>query len=256
MSDQLPPAGWYPDPWRVTAQRWWDGRQWTPWEFPPAPSTGMSTAEVASARRTEDRIWKWARLAVCWYGLVFLLQAITVFALAGQFRGFIHSFMHDLQAARPGEPPTIDLNAFYKVQVAGDVGEVLLLAVGIVFLIWQYNAARVARGLGYPARTSPGFGVASWFIPIVNLWFPYWALSDCLPPGHCLRPTALWAWFAYLGSGLLVAATAVTAYFSELGAVIPFVLGLATMATAVTLGCRLVSAVNRAHHLVVQPNTP
>lgn len=24
-----PPAGWYPDPWRQSAQRWWDGSQWT-----------------------------------------------------------------------------------------------------------------------------------------------------------------------------------------------------------------------------------
>ncbi len=255
MSDRLPPAGWYPDPWRVAGQRWWDGRQWTPWEFGSVPAMDMSTTEVASARRTEDRSWKWARVAICWYGLVVLLQAITVFAFAGQFRGFIHSFIHDLQAARPGQPPPINLNAFYKVQIAGDVGEVLLLAVGIVFLVWQYSAARVARGLGYPARTSPGFGVASWFIPIVNLWFPYWALSDCLPPGHRLRPTARWAWFAYIGSGVLVAATAVTAYFSEVGAVIPLVLLVATMATSVTLGCRLISAVTQAH-MVVQPNSP
>jgi hypothetical protein len=216
----------------------------------------MSTAEVASARRTEDRIWKWARAAVCWYGLVVVVQAITVFALAGKFRAFIRSLIHDLQAARPGKPPVIDLNAFYKVQIAGEIGEVLLVAIGVVFLIWQYNAARVARGLGYPARTSPGFGVASWFIPIVNFWFPYWALSDCLPPGHRLRPTALWAWFAYIGTSLLVVATAVTAFFSKLGAAIPLVLALATMATAVTLGCRLISAVNQAHHLIEQPNTP
>jgi hypothetical protein len=50
-------------------------------------------------------------------------------------------------------------------------------------------------------------------------------------------------------------ATAVTAFFSERGAVIPLVLALATMATAVTFGCRLISAVNQAHHSVEQPNT-
>jgi hypothetical protein len=216
----------------------------------------MSTAEVASARRTEDGIWKWARVAVCSYGLAAFLQAITIFAFAGRIRGFIHSLIHDLQAGRAGASPKIDLNGFYKLQIAGDASYVLVLAIGIVFLIWQYNAARVARGLGYPSRTSPGFGVASWFIPIVNLWFPYWALSDCLPPGHRLRPTALWAWLAYISSGLLIPAAAITAYFSELGAVVPLVLVLATMTTAATLGCRLISAVNQAHHLVVQPNTP
>ena len=216
---------------------------------------GMSTAEVASARRTEDRTWSGAscRLSVwprrCAGG-------VHVFALAGRIRVFIHSFIHDLQAAQAGKSPTFHLNGFYKFQLAGDVGELLVAAVGIVFLIWQYSAARVARGLGDPAQTSPGFGVASWFIPIINLWFPYWALSDCLPPGHRLRPTALWAWLAYISSGLLIPAAAITAYFSELGAVVPLVLVLATMTTAATLGCRLISAVNQAHHLVVQPNTP
>lgn len=24
-----PPPGWYADPWRMAAQRWWDGRAWT-----------------------------------------------------------------------------------------------------------------------------------------------------------------------------------------------------------------------------------
>ena len=199
---------------------------------------------------------EWARAAVCRYGLVAVLEACTFFALAGRIRVFIHSFIHDLQAAQAGKSPTFHLNGFYKFQLAGDVGELLVAAVGIVFLIWQYSAARVARGLGDPAQTSPGFGVASWFIPIINLWFPYWALSDCLPPGHRLRPTALWAWLAYISSGLLIPAAAITAYFSELGAVVPLVLVLATMTTAATLGCRLISAVNQAHHLVVQPNTP
>jgi hypothetical protein len=178
------------------------------------------------------------------------------FAVARSFRGVIHSVIHDLQATRPGVHPITDLNVLLGVQMGLSVGEVVLVVVGVVFLIWQYNAARVARGLGYPARTSPGFGVASWFIPIVNIWFPYWALSDCLPPGHRLRPTALWAWLAYIGATRLVAAAAVTALFSELGAVIPLFLALATMATAVTLGCRLISAVHQAHELVLQPNSP
>jgi len=31
----LPPPGWYPDPWRAAAWRWWDGRVWTPYASGP-----------------------------------------------------------------------------------------------------------------------------------------------------------------------------------------------------------------------------
>ncbi|WP_250445109.1 DUF2510 domain-containing protein, partial [Actinotalea sp. C106] len=46
-------AGWYPDPHRITAMRWWDGAQWTPWESDgarvwdgrPAPALGPQHLE-------------------------------------------------------------------------------------------------------------------------------------------------------------------------------------------------------------------
>jgi RsiW-degrading membrane proteinase PrsW (M82 family) len=43
-----PPAppvapGWYPDPWRVAAFRWWDGRVWTPHAVSPTPAPGAAT---------------------------------------------------------------------------------------------------------------------------------------------------------------------------------------------------------------------
>jgi uncharacterized protein len=34
----MTPPGWYPDPWRQSWYRWWDGRQWTPWLHPPVPA--------------------------------------------------------------------------------------------------------------------------------------------------------------------------------------------------------------------------
>lgn len=32
-----PPPGWYADPWRTTAFRWWDGYRWTEWASGPPP---------------------------------------------------------------------------------------------------------------------------------------------------------------------------------------------------------------------------
>ena len=35
----LPPAGWHTDPWNPAGQlRWWDGREWTGWTWPPTPA--------------------------------------------------------------------------------------------------------------------------------------------------------------------------------------------------------------------------
>jgi hypothetical protein len=35
MMDQVPQAGWYPDPAGSGHQRWWDGAQWGPFAPPP-----------------------------------------------------------------------------------------------------------------------------------------------------------------------------------------------------------------------------
>jgi len=96
----------------------------------------------------------------------------------------------------------------------------LELLAAVVFLIWQYQAATTARILGYPARRSPALGVGSWFIPVVNLWFPYQALRDLLPAGHRARPLVFWAWICFLLTGL-------AAVFSELIAFASVGLGVA-----------------------------
>jgi Protein of unknown function (DUF2510)/Domain of unknown function (DUF4190) len=36
MSSLAPAPGWYADPGNASAQRWWDGAQWTPHVGPPA----------------------------------------------------------------------------------------------------------------------------------------------------------------------------------------------------------------------------
>jgi hypothetical protein len=61
----------------------------------------------------------------------------------------------------------------------------------IVACVWQHRAAAAARAQGFPARRSPAWGVGSWFVPVVNLWMPYSALRDCLPPGDPRRAHVL-----------------------------------------------------------------
>jgi hypothetical protein len=76
----------------------------------------------------------------------------------------------------------------------------------IVFLVWQHRAAVTAHRLGYPAARSPDWGVGSWFVPVVNLWMPYGALRDCLPPGHPRRTFGWVPWAAFLANGFVTLA--------------------------------------------------
>jgi hypothetical protein len=184
---------------------------------------------------------RWAR-----FGLL-----AELIAVAGQsfwalwFGRTVHQAFNDVQ-----------LNNGQVTQVTGvsfSVGayfELFLLVAGgvsILFLVWQHSAATVARGLGYPARCSPGFGVGSWFIPVISLWYPYWALSDTLPPDHPLRPRCLWAWLAYLGSGFAGTVALFVALASTTAAIIPISISLALAVTAIAIGTTLIAAVTEDH---------
>lgn len=246
---QMPP-GWYPDPWRVAVLRWWDGVQWTA-DVPPGAGVVHPSAfavDVPAARSSEEGLWRWARAAVCAFGVLAVAELLALIFLGAEFGREARKILSTVPG---GPPPRVDVSGIGWVAVTVDAAQLFTLLVGIVFLMWQYHTAKVARGLGYPARTTPGLGVGSWFIPILNLWYPYWALTDCLPPAHRLRATTIWAWGAYIAAQVLTAATLLVAVFSTLVALVPLVLALASVGTAVVLGYRLVTAVNEDHRRAV-----
>lgn len=239
-----PPPGWFPDPWRMASWRWWDGLEWTAYVAPaPGPSAvRISPFELSVARGKEERTWRWARLGL----------ASVLIAAVGQWVGaisFIHSFHRVLNEApfNGNGQPVRFTGVSFSVGAYFDLFFLLAAAVSIPFLIWQHSAATVARGLGNPARTSPAFGVGSWFIPVINWWFPYWALSDTLPPGHRLRQRCLVAWLAYLGSGLATAVTFFVALASTTAAIVPMIVSAALALTAIGLGATLIVAVTDDH---------
>jgi hypothetical protein len=54
-----------------------------------------------------------------------------------------------------------------------------LVVSAIVWLVWQHRVARNAAVLsGFTLTTSPGWGLAYWFIPFVNLVRPYQAVGE------------------------------------------------------------------------------
>ena len=65
----------------------------------------------------------------------------------------------------------------------------IVLVLGFVgVIIWAYKAATVASKLNYPARHSTTWAILGWIVPVINFWFPYQSVRDCLAPGQPRAP--------------------------------------------------------------------
>jgi hypothetical protein len=232
------PPGWYADPAGGPGQRWWDGYAWSeatvlPQHPPPPPWVGaaaqgpasqvapwavaserLSTSNTTQQVDEERSIAPAARFAVVMPAVYFLVSLILQRVNADQLRSAGHQFrldFHDAQLGKTPPPYHAPSNSFTSLGLL--VGVVTLAAV-VVACIWQHRAASAGRALGIPSRRSPAWGVGSWFVPIVNLWMPYSAVRDCLPPGHPHRPRVLQWWIAWLLAAYLSTAAAVCALVS------------------------------------------
>lgn len=238
------PPGWFPDPWQAAHLRWWDGTQWTghtamagaPYRT-AAVGAGMAHGQgvdLVRHRSLEGRLHVWAQAAAVAYAVSATAQWFLEVPFARQLR-------RQMDLAFQG----VRSNPAHASRAADLLG-LVVLAAAVVFLRWQYSAATVARGLGYPARSTPGYGVASWILPFANFWLPYRALVDCLPPGHPMRPRCLQSWLLYLASVLVSIAGLLGAAFNGPAAALlaPAAVGLAA---SVALGWTCVAAIEADH---------
>ena len=233
------PPGWYPDPAGGPGQRWWDGYAWTeatvlPQRPPPPPwanaappqgpaaqvapwavaSERLSTYNTTSLVRDELGTVPVARLAVVMPAVYYLVNLIVQRVNADQLRSFGHQIRVHWDDAQAGiTPPAYHGGSGFSA-VTLLVGLLTIGAV-VVACIWQHKAAAAARALGFPWRRSPAWGVGSWFVPVVNLWMPYGAVRDCLPPEHPHRARVLHWWIAWLAMAYLSAASGLCAFFSS-----------------------------------------
>ncbi len=90
----------------------------------------------------------------------------------------------------------------------------ILLILGLIAVIfWSYKATTVAAKLNYPARHAPLWAILGWIVPIINFWFPYQCVRDCLAPGNSERKTVGRWWMLYIvGSIAWFAAIVVSAF--------------------------------------------
>jgi hypothetical protein len=279
------PPDWYPDPAGGPGKRWWDGYAWTegvvlptaalPPPPPPSGSAGeeygvpgremhgygvggygtpwYSTAPVGNAPlllEGELRMERLGRISVIMLGIYYLWEYVYLRALASDFRQFRQQLSRAIRASNNHQPvPRLTFTTHINVAVSlvTDVVGLAAIAAVIGACIWQYRAASTARALGYQAKHSPGWGVGSWFVPIVNYWMPYQAIRDCLAPGDPNRRLVKEFWFCFIGQQVFLTAVVVVGFFSSGVSLALSIPGVLLALGLIVTAPRYVAAIASAH---------
>jgi Domain of unknown function (DUF4328) len=201
----------------------------------------------------ELALFRWARVALAVPAIYYLANLISQQVYRAQLLRDGHRFRVIWEAAQNHQTaPPFDSSG--TINPISPLVGLLSIAAVVIACIWQYRAASAARALGFPALRSPGWGVGCWFVPIVNLWMPYQALRDCLPPGDPNRRLVLRWWLTLLAAGWLSTAAGIAAFFSTgtaLGIGIPAaVLCVALLAAAP----QVVTSIGAAHRAALAPH--
>jgi Domain of unknown function (DUF4328)/Protein of unknown function (DUF2510) len=191
---------------------------------PPSPTAARIPGPApGDAMRLGGPAW-WRRLDGLKTTLVvlFSLTAAASFAVVGALANRLQ-VIDDIEHAAPF--PTLSLveradASDDTVATASGVWLVLVVATGIIFIIWLWRAAKNAQFLGRTsARFGPGWSIGGWFIPLANLVIPVLIVQDLwrattpgTPPGSSWRGergSALvgWWWALLILGGALSRAT-------------------------------------------------
>jgi hypothetical protein len=213
------------------------------------PSTSWSVPAAQAVYAIEAKAAPWARRVTYLYVVVIGIGMLQAWAASANFRLFFHNIR--IQEQTGGPVPQ------YHQSPASSRLSLLSLAVAVVYyvvlLMWQYRAAKTARMLSLPARRSPTLGIISWFIPVVNFWFPYQSIRDCLPPGDPARAVVARMWTFFIATLVMDIITAVTAV---VGTPIAFALAVVTLVLAAGFAAqawRSVGLIAQAHYRLLYP---
>jgi hypothetical protein len=243
--------GWYLDPVLPATLRWWDGAAWTGYLYPQFPVAAPAlpaessphdpTADLAGELKSGRR----ASLAVVANAAVMTVSFFVTAVAAGKV---IHQFRDDLrQAQNQSDQPVKFHSLSPAASLASNLIGLLSLAFQILLWIWIFRSATLARRAGLPARRSPMWAVVGFWLPVVNLWFPYRSASDLFPPGDDARRIVKFWWAFTLAQEVIVIPIIVLSAFS-----VPAAIGLAALASLVPWAAavytrRLISAAARTH---------
>lgn len=173
-----PPAGWYPAPDGSLATWWWDGARWTQPHHQPSQQPATTNAIARLAMATQVLLIVCGVMSVATIGIeTFGISAVT---------GYLN-----------GHNPAIDMINMYdqSTLVVTILSALSLVATGVLWVIWQYRAAKQVTG---QTRRSAGWHAGSWFVPIISLWFPYQNISDLWRAVGRTRPSWQIIWWLLL----------------------------------------------------------
>jgi hypothetical protein len=197
-----------------------------------------------------------ARFAVAVPGVYYLVTLLLQRVNADQLRSAGHQFRIDWRDAQHGiTPPQYHATSSSFTPIGLVVG--LAAVVAVVFAcIWQHKAASAGRALGIPSQFSPAWGVGCWFVPVVNLWMPYLAVRDCLPPEHPNRPRVLHWWIALLLAGFLSFGAGAFALFSTGAALVLSIPAALACLAVIAWAPGIVLAIAAAHQEALGAQAP
>jgi len=180
QQEQQTPRGWYVDPAGSGGWRYFDGATWTDHvqkevKNDAAPHLRKSTAPLAN--RLQQYYLPAGALLV---GLNAVLEFRSRYLLdlghaAVEFirRGDANAPLPSVTSSLPGWEALI-----------GQVANIATVVTLVMFLVWQYRSHTEAQNFGYPIGISRALAIWSWFIPVANLFLPFKALGELLPPDH------------------------------------------------------------------------
>ena len=238
--------GWYPDPWRPGRRRWWDGNGWTDhtWD-PAAPPPPVAAAPSFFAPdpqrdlRDEKNASVWAKRGYVAFVVGRAVGLVVSLVVFSQFADHAREFLDTNGKVQQ------DTNA---LGVLNPLCSMLSLLGLVAIIIWSYKAASVANNLHYPAVRGPVWAVVGWIIPIVNFWFPYQAIRDCLAPANPERRTVILWWAFFVASTLVWIPALIIAVFGSLA--IAFSIAVPAFlfaAMELSLGWRVIDAIEADH---------
>lgn len=190
MTNNVPttstPAGWYPAPDGSSESWWWDGAQWTKPQqeaqpLPPQPQ--YLTVPRPEGTKTI------ATLATVTQVLLIVCLVTSVATIGVEMFGLLA--VADFLS---GYDTTVDRLDQYdrSTSVVGMLSSAVFIATGVLWAIWQFQVAKQVTG---QTRRSPGWHAGSWFVPILNLWFPYQNISDLWRAVGRTRPSWQIVWW-------------------------------------------------------------